>query len=91
MGSFQPEVPGLAADGRPDPRGAGAARRADGAEQGGPGEPPVARDPRTRAALGPDAGPRALLANAGFLRKPDFARPAGARGIAARASPAKCF
>ena len=50
-----------------------------------------ALDPRTRAALGPDAGPRALLANAGFLRKPDFARPAGARGIAARASPAKCF
>src|ERR1700747_76757 len=59
------------------PSGAGAARRADGAEQVGPGEPPVALDPRTRAALGPDAGQRALLANAGFILKPDFDRPAG--------------
>src|SRR3984893_6771410 len=32
---------------------------------------------RTRAALGPDPGPRALLANAGFILKPDFDRPAG--------------
>jgi hypothetical protein len=53
-------VHGLDADGRYDQRGAGAARRADGAEQVGPGEPPVALDPRTRAALGPDAIRKAL-------------------------------
>src|SRR6202011_2909178 len=70
-------VHGLDADGRHDEGGAGTARRADGAEQVGPGEPPVALDPRTRAALGPDAGQRALLADAGFILKPDFDRPAG--------------
>ena len=48
-----------------------------GAKQVGPGEPPVAPDMRTRAALGPDAGQRALLANTGFILKPDFDRPAG--------------
>src|ERR1019366_9019906 len=32
-----------------------------------PGEPPVAPDAPTRAALGPDAGQRALLANAGGM------------------------
>ena len=72
-------VHGRDADGRHDQRGAGAARRADGAEQVGPGEPsepPVALDPRSRAALGP-VGQRALLANAGFILKPDFDRPAG--------------
>jgi hypothetical protein len=70
-------VHGLDADCRHDEGGAGAARRADGAEQVGPGEPPVALDPRTRATLSPDAGQRALLANAGFILKPDFDRPAG--------------
>jgi hypothetical protein len=35
-------VHGLDADGRHDQRGAGAARRTDGAEEVGPGEPPVA-------------------------------------------------
>ena len=70
-------VHGLDADCRHDEGGAGAARRTDGAEQVGPGEPPVALDPRTRAALGPDAGQRALLADAGFILKPDFDRPAG--------------
>jgi hypothetical protein len=70
-------VHGLDADCWHDQGGAGAARRADGAEQVGPGEPPVAPDARTRAALGPDAGQRALLANAGFILKPDFDRPAG--------------
>ena len=54
-----------------------AARRADGTKQISPGEPSVAPDARTRAALGPDAGQRALLANAGFILKPDFDRPAG--------------
>ena len=57
--------------------GAGAARRADGAEQVGPSKPPVAADPRTRAAFGPDAGQRALLADPRFILKPDFNRPAG--------------
>ncbi len=44
------------ADYRHDQGAAGAARRADGAEEAGPGEPPIALDPWTRAALGPDAG-----------------------------------
>src|ERR1700704_513221 len=70
-------VHGLDADCRHDQRGTGAARRADGAEEVGPGEPPVALDPRARAAPGPDAGPRALLADARFIPKPDFNRPAG--------------
>jgi len=50
-------VHGVDTDNRHDQGGAGAARRADGAEQVGSGEPPVAPDMRTRAALGPDAGP----------------------------------
>jgi hypothetical protein len=70
-------IHGLDADCRHDQRGAGAARRADGAEQVSPSEPPVAADARTRAALGPDAGQRAVLANPGFVLKPDFDRPAG--------------
>src|SRR6202035_902414 len=51
-------VHGPDADCRHDQRGTGAARRADGAEEVGPGEPPVALDPRARAAPGPDAGQR---------------------------------
>ena len=70
-------VHGLDADGRHDEGGAGTARRADGAEQVGPGEPPVALDPRARAAPGPDAGQRALLADPRLILKPDFNRPAG--------------
>src|SRR6266576_1239793 len=70
-------VHGLDADCRHDQRGTGAARRADGAEEVGPGEPPVALDPRARAAPGPDAGQRALLADPRFILKPDFNRPAG--------------
>jgi len=70
-------VHGVDTDNRHDQGGAGAACRADGAEQIGPSEPPVAPDARARAALGPDAGQRALLANAGFILKPDFDRPAG--------------
>ena len=70
-------VHGVDTDDRHDQGGADAACRADGAEQVGPGEPPVAPDARTRAALGPDPGQRALLANAGFILKPDFDRPAG--------------
>src|ERR1700704_3092732 len=70
-------VHGVDADCRHDQGGAGAARRADGAEQVGPSKPPVAADPRTRAAFGPDAGQRALLADPRFILKPDFNRPAG--------------
>jgi len=44
-------VHGLDANCRHDQGGAGAARRADGAEHVGPSEPPVASDSRTRAAL----------------------------------------
>ena len=61
-----------------DQGGAGAAPGGDGAEQVRPGEPPVALDPRARAAPGPDGrGQRALLADAGFILKPDFNWPAG--------------
>ena len=60
-------VHGVDADCRHDQGGAGAARRADGAEQVSPSEPPIALDPRTRAAFGPDAGQRALLADPRFI------------------------
>jgi hypothetical protein len=78
-------VHGLDADCWHDQPGAGAARRADGAEQLAlrrpfhqatldgtfgrlrPGKPPVALDPRTPAALGPDAGQRGVLANPGGM------------------------
>ncbi len=66
----------LDADCRYDQRCAGAARRADGAEQVGPGEPPVAPDARTRAALGPDAGQRASAFQRGVHPETRF-RPAG--------------
>ena len=85
-------VHGVDTDDRHDQGGAGAACRADGAEQVGPGEPPVAPDARTRAALGPDPGQRALLANAGFiLDQISTDRPASFCGIAVRASSAKLF
>jgi len=70
-------VHGVDIDNRHDRAAPVPACRADGAEQVGPGEPPVAPDARTRAALGPDAGQRALLANAGFILEPDFDRPVG--------------
>jgi hypothetical protein len=46
------------------------ATRADSAEYVGPFAALIARGGRTAAALGPDAGQRALLANAGFILPP---------------------
>ena len=65
-------VHGFDVDGRQHQSGANATGRADGAEQIGPGEAPVARRARTGAAPGPDAGLRALLANSCFVLEPDF-------------------
>ncbi len=75
----QMSVYGVDTDCRHDQGDAGAPCPVDGAEQVGPGEPRVAPDGRTRAALGPDSGQRALLANTGFILKPDFDRPVGKR------------
>jgi hypothetical protein len=84
-------VHGVDTDYRHDQRGAGAARRADGAEQVGPGEPPVAPDARTRAALGPDAGQRASAFRRGLHPETRF-RPAGPQGrfAGARDAPTCC-
>ena len=57
----------LTSDCRHDQNGAGAARRADGAEQVSQGEPPVVLAPWTRAAFGPDAGERAVLSGPRFI------------------------
>ena len=56
-----------------------AARRADGAEDVGPLVAGVARRPRPRAALRPDPGERALLADAGLVLEPDLERLAPGR------------
>ena len=59
---------------------AGPARRTGCAEDVSPVISPVARGARPRALLRPDAGQRALLANAGFILEPDLDRLAlGAR------------
>ena len=60
---------------RHDQGSAGPTDRADGTKQVSPGKPPVALDPRSRAAFGPDATYRALLADAGFILEPDFDCP----------------
>jgi hypothetical protein len=52
----------------------GAARGTDGTEQIGPVVTLVARRGRPAAARGPDAGQRALLADAGFVLPPDLDR-----------------
>jgi hypothetical protein len=67
-------VHGFDVDGRQHQSGANATGRADGAEQIGPGEAPVARRARTGTAPGPDAGLRALLANPCFVLEPDLDR-----------------
>jgi hypothetical protein len=51
-----------------------AARWADRAEQVGPGIALVAGRDRARAALGPEAGERALLANASLVLPPELQR-----------------
>ena len=55
-----------------DPGGADAPRRADGAEQIGPGVALVSHTPGPGAALGPDARQRALLADAGLVLPPEL-------------------
>jgi hypothetical protein len=67
-------VHGFDVDGGQDQSGANATGRADGAEQIGPGEAPVAQRARPGAAPGPDAGQRALLANPCFVLEPDLDR-----------------
>ncbi len=58
---------------------ANATRRADGAEQVGPGVALVARCARTAAAVGPDVGQAALLADPGFVLPPQLDRLAASR------------
>jgi hypothetical protein len=82
-------VHGVDTDYRHDQGGAGAARRADRAAQVGPGEPSVAPDARTRAALGPDAGQRASAFRRGLHPETRF-RPAGRQAPAGlRRAPAR--
>lgn len=65
---------GLGADMRQDESGRGAAVGADGAEQPDGVMTVVARDGGSCAALGPDVGERALLADAGLVLEPDLDR-----------------
>jgi hypothetical protein len=69
-------VHGLDIDTRHDHGCAGATGRADGAEQIGPGEPPIPLEPWSSAAFGPQTGQRALLANPSFILEPDLDRAA---------------
>jgi len=55
-----------------DEGGGGAAGGADRAKDVGPFVTLIARRARTRSPLGPDAGQRALLADARFVLEPDF-------------------
>lgn len=64
----------LGIGGRHDERGSGAARGAGRAEDVGPVVASVARRARPGSALGPDAGQRALLADARLVLEPDFER-----------------
>jgi len=57
-----------------DQASADVARGAYGTEQIGPGIAPIARRGWTRAARGPDAGQRALLADTGFVLPPELDR-----------------
>jgi len=65
-------VHGFDVDGRHHQSGANATGGADGAEQIRPDEAPVAQRPGASAAISPDAGQRALLANPCFVLEPDF-------------------
>ncbi len=68
------QVHGLAVDMRQNERRSEIAFGTDGTEQIGPVVTLVARCARPGAALGPDAGQRALLPDAGFVLPPDFDR-----------------
>jgi len=61
------------------PCGADASGRTDGSEQIGPGIALVAWRPRPAAPFGPDAGQRALLADASLVLPPDLQGPAARR------------
>src|SRR4051812_40170017 len=69
-------VHGLDIDAGHDHGRPGAAGGADGAEQIGPGKPPVTLEPGTCATLRPQASHSALLANARFILEPDLDRTA---------------
>jgi hypothetical protein len=72
---------------------AGATGGADRAEQIGPGEATTAHGARARAAFGPNAGQRALLADTGFVLPPDlnrFADPILARNASSYSSGRCC-
>lgn len=68
------EVHGLAIRVGQDERGADVARGTDRPEQISPIVALIARGPRPAAALGPNAGQRALLTDAGFVLPPDLDR-----------------
>jgi hypothetical protein len=73
----------LGVDGRQDQPCRGATCGADGPEDVGPLVAGIAGCAGSGAAPGPDAGERALLANARFILKPEFERPAP-RGLGDR-------
>ena len=68
---------GFKVDGRHDDACTYAARWADGAEDVGPGVAAIARGSGSAAALRPNAGQCALLADPGFVLPPDLERFAG--------------
>ncbi len=70
----------LGADMRQDESGRGATIGTDGAEQPDRVVAVVARDGGSCAALGPDVGERALLADTGLVLEPDLDRLVAGRG-----------
>jgi hypothetical protein len=64
-----------------DEAGAFAFRRADGAENVSPLRALIVRSTRAGSALGPAAGYLVLLANAGFVLKPDLDLCAGCKPL----------
>jgi hypothetical protein len=74
------EVHGSGVGVRQHEPGPDAAGGADRAEEVGPGIAAILRGGGARTALGPDAGERALLANAGLVLQPDLDRLAASLG-----------
>jgi hypothetical protein len=68
------QVEGVGIGVRQHQGGAGSARRTGCSEDVSPVISPVARRARPRTLLRPDAGQRALLADAGFILEPDLDR-----------------
>jgi hypothetical protein len=77
------QVHRLGVGARQHQRGTDPTGRADRAEEVGPLVAGVAYRPGPRAALRPDPGQRALLADAGLVLEPDLERPAP-RGLRQR-------